>query len=83
VEIVPALGRLRILRTWSGTLDVTPDHLPVLGTPRGAEGYVVAAGFSGHGFCLAPAIGRTVSELVRGTATSVDVTALRPDRFAT
>jgi sarcosine oxidase subunit beta len=82
VEIMPGLARLRILRTWSGTLDLTPDHLPVLGAPSAVDGYVVAAGFSGHGFCLAPAVGRTVSELVRANATSVDITALHPDRFA-
>ncbi|MFD0745889.1 NAD(P)/FAD-dependent oxidoreductase [Phytohabitans flavus] len=28
VEILPELGRMRILRTWAGTLDLTPDHLP-------------------------------------------------------
>jgi sarcosine oxidase, subunit beta len=82
VEILPALGRLRIMRSWAGTLDLTPDHLPVLGSPSAVRGYLVAAGFSGHGFCLAPAIGHTVSELVRGEATSVDITALHPDRFA-
>ncbi|MFC6018390.1 NAD(P)/FAD-dependent oxidoreductase [Plantactinospora solaniradicis] len=67
---------------WGGTLDLTPDHLPLLGTPSGVDGYVVAAGFSGHGFCLGPAIGRTVAEIVTGQPTSVDVTALHPDRFA-
>jgi len=82
VEILPGLGRLSILRTWAGTLDLTPDHLPLLGTPSGVDGYVVAAGFSGHGFCLGPAIGRTIAELVRGEPTGVDVTALHPDRFA-
>lgn len=82
VEILPALRRLTILRSWAGTLDLTPDHLPLLGFTTAAGGYLVAAGFSGHGFCLAPAVGRTISELVRGTATSVDVTALRPDRFS-
>jgi sarcosine oxidase subunit beta len=81
-EILPALRELRILRTWAGTLDLTPDHLPVLGAASAVEGYVVAAGFSGHGFCLAPAVGRTVSEIVRGQRPSVDITALRPDRFA-
>jgi glycine/D-amino acid oxidase-like deaminating enzyme len=81
VEILPALGRLRVLRSWSGTLDMTPDRLPVLGTPRGVEGYLVAAGFSGHGFCLGPVIGRTVAELVRGATPSVPIDALHPDRF--
>lgn len=81
VEILPGLRRLRILRTWAGTLDLTPDHVPLLGTPAGVGGYLVAAGFSGHGFCLGPVIGRTVAELVTGEPTSVDVTDLHPDRF--
>jgi sarcosine oxidase subunit beta len=65
VEILPALGKLRILRSWAGTLDLTPDHLPVLGKPAAVEGYVVAAGFSGHGFCLAPAAGRAICGLAQ------------------
>jgi sarcosine oxidase subunit beta len=42
----------------------------------------VAAGFSGHGFCLGPAVGRVLSELVTGVTPCVDVTSLHPDRFA-
>jgi sarcosine oxidase subunit beta len=82
VDVLPALARLRILRTWSGTLDLTPDHLPVLGAPAVVAGYIVAAGFSGHGFCLAPAVGQVIGELARGGTPSIDITALHPDRFA-
>jgi sarcosine oxidase subunit beta len=82
VDILPGLARLRVLRTWAGTLDLTPDHLPMIGMPAAVPGYVVAAGFSGHGFCLAPAVGRVVAELARGSAPSVDIAALHPDRFA-
>jgi sarcosine oxidase subunit beta len=82
VEILPALARLPILRSWSGTLDLTPDHLPVLGAPSGIDGYFVAAGFSGHGFCLAPAVGQAIGRLVRGEDPDVDLGALHPDRFA-
>jgi sarcosine oxidase, subunit beta len=82
VDILPGLARLRILRSWSGTLDLTPDHLPVLGVPAAVAGYIVAAGFSGHGFCLAPAVGQVIGELALGGTPSIDVTALHPDRFA-
>jgi sarcosine oxidase subunit beta len=82
VEILPDLARQSILRSWSGTLDLTPDHLPVLGAPSSLPGYVVAAGFSGHGFCLAPAVGQAIARLARGEAPEVDLSALRPDRFA-
>lgn len=82
VDILPALARLRVLRSWSGTLDLTPDHLPVIGIPAAVPGYLVAAGFSGHGFCLAPAVGQVVADLARGGTPAVDVSALHPDRFA-
>ncbi|HVQ97087.1 MAG TPA: FAD-binding oxidoreductase [Mycobacteriales bacterium] len=82
VDVLPALARLRVLRTWSGTLDLTPDHLPVIGAPAALAGYIVAAGFSGHGFCLGPAVGAVIADLARGNTPQVDITALHPDRFA-
>ena len=45
------------------------------------EGFIVAAGFSGHGFMQGPAIGLAIAELVLdGQSTSVDVSAFRPSR---
>jgi glycine/D-amino acid oxidase-like deaminating enzyme len=81
VELVPALGRVKVLRAWSGTLDRTPDHLPVIGRTDGIEGYLVAAGFSGHGFCLGPVVGRVIADLALGLPPVVDVTSLSPNRF--
>ena len=67
---------------WSGIYDVTPDWEPVIGAVPGVDGVFVAAGFSGHGFKLAPAVGVAVSELVLdGRATSFDLTLLDPLRF--
>ena len=49
--------------TYAGCYDVTPDFNPVISeTP--VEGLVVAAGFSGHGFKISPAVGRLVADLV-------------------
>lgn len=40
---------------YSGCYDVTPDFNPVIG-PAGPDGILVAAGFSGHGYRLSPAV---------------------------
>jgi sarcosine oxidase subunit beta len=67
---------------FSGVYDVTPDWEPVIGRVPGTERVVVAAGFSGHGFKLAPAVGQSVAELVLdGRATSFDLGLLDPLRF--
>ncbi len=65
---------------WAGLYAVTPDGHPVIDEVR--PGFVVAAGFSGHGFMQSPATGRCVAELVLdGAAETVDVSALSLDRF--
>jgi sarcosine oxidase, subunit beta len=68
---------------FSGVYDVTPDWEPVIGRVPGTERTYVAAGFSGHGFKLAPAVGTSIAELVLdGAASAFDLTLLAPDRFA-
>ena len=47
-----------------GTYDVTPDHQPILGPADGLPGLYVAAGFSGHGFMIAPAVARIIADAV-------------------
>jgi sarcosine oxidase subunit beta len=49
-----------------GFYDVTPDHQPILGTVESLEGLWLATGFSGHGFMMAPAIGRRLADAVVG-----------------
>ncbi len=68
--------------SWWGYYEVTPDHNPIIGRHPGAEGWIDAAGFSGHGICHAPATGLLVSELVvDGVAGSVDISPYRHARF--
>ena len=68
---------------WTGIYDVTPDWHPAVGWVPGVEGVALAAGFSGHGFKLAPAVGLAVAELiVDGAATTFELDLLAPDRFA-
>lgn len=68
--------------SWSAVYDVTPDWHPAVGAVPGADGAFVVAGFSGHGFKLAPAVGMSVADLVCvGQTTAFDLTLLDPGRF--
>jgi sarcosine oxidase subunit beta len=68
--------------SWSAVYDVTPDWHPAIGAVPGVEGVFVAAGFSGHGFKLAPAVGLSVAELVcDGRTATFDLSLLDPKRF--
>jgi glycine/D-amino acid oxidase-like deaminating enzyme len=59
----PGLADAAISSSYAGCYDVTPDWNPVI-SATALDGLVVAAGFSGHGFKIAPAVGRLVADLV-------------------
>ena len=65
-SLLPILEYVSFPILVDGTYDVTPDHQPILDEAPGHEGLWVAAGLSGHGFMLAPAIGRLVAGAVSG-----------------
>jgi len=74
----------RFVRGWAGVITITPDFNPILGRVSGLDGFITACGFSGHGFKIAPAVGRCIAELiVSGKATSVDISPLALQRFET
>lgn len=67
---------------WTGVYDVTPDWEPVIDRVPGTERVYVAAGFSGHGFKLAPAVGLSIAELVLdGRASTFALDLLNAERF--
>ena len=81
----PWLADVPLDRTgcWAGTYENTPDHHGILGAVPAAPTWVNACGFSGHGMMQAPEIGRLAAEqVITGDITSVDVGALRIERFA-
>lgn len=65
----PELPDPRITSGYAGIYDVTPDFNPII--DRVDDGLFVAAGFSGHGFKLSPAIGRLVADMVVDGATGI------------
>lgn len=80
-QVLPIAGAARIARTWTGVIDLTPDALPVIDAPESVAGLVVAAGFSGHGFCLGPVSGSLCADLALGRAPRHDLAAFRIARF--
>ena len=79
---VPALEDAGIARGVTGVYDMTPDARPLLGRLPGLDGLIVAAGFSGMGFKIAPAVGEAIAGLIMGAPDgSVDLAPFRPGRI--
>ena len=62
--LLPQLEHVSYPLLVRGIYDVTPDHQPILGSV--GDGVYVAAGFSGHGFMIAPAVARIVADAIGG-----------------
>lgn len=78
---VPALREAKIIRSWGGYCDTTPDHVPIISFVEEVPGLILSCGFCGHGFGTSPAIGFLVSQMARGEETYAPIDALRYDRF--
>ncbi|BBX05537.1 NAD(P)/FAD-dependent oxidoreductase [Mycolicibacterium aichiense] len=80
----PGFADAAITSSYAGCYDVTPDWNPVI-SAGGRDGLFVAAGFSGHGFKIAPAVGRLVADLLvdgRSSDPRIPETDFRLSRFA-
>lgn len=79
----PAARVRAVAEGWAGLYEMSPDHNGLLGECAALPGFVVAAGFSGHGLMMAPATGLAVAELVGGGGcTTFDLGPLAVERFA-
>lgn len=81
-QFLPALENIPHEKTWGGLIDLTPDALPVIDRSAKIEGLVIGAGFSGHGFGIAPATGRILAALVTGDPIKHDLSPFRLNRFS-
>ncbi|MGH7682962.1 MAG: FAD-dependent oxidoreductase, partial [Vulcanimicrobiaceae bacterium] len=55
-ELFPQFSRLRMLRNWAGTVDVTPDRSPIIGETS-IPGLFVNCGWGTGGFKATPGSG--------------------------
>jgi glycine/D-amino acid oxidase-like deaminating enzyme len=81
LALLPALRGASIASAWAGYIDSTPDGVPGIGEVPEVPGFIVAAGFSGHGFGIGPGAGHLIADLVSGAEPIFDPAPFRPDRF--
>ena len=80
--VMPRLASVKILRQWAGPYDVSPDGQAILGEPPGVPGFFLACGFVGHGFMMAPVMGRLYAEWLTGGEKHEVFDACRLSRFS-
>ncbi|QPB20208.1 FAD-binding oxidoreductase [Rhizobium sp. 007] len=79
--LLPALKNTKIAAAWAGYVDSTPDGVPGIGEIASVPGFILAAGFSGHGFGIGPGAGHLIADIVTGGEPIVDPRPYHPDRF--
>jgi glycine/D-amino acid oxidase-like deaminating enzyme len=65
-EVYPPLAARTVAQRWAGIEAFGDGDLPTLGPVPGVAGLLVAVGFSGHGFALAPVVGDVLARLALG-----------------
>jgi sarcosine oxidase subunit beta len=76
LRLLPCLKEVKVIRQWAGSYTMTPDGSPIVGSTS-LEGFFVAAGMSGHGLMLGPALGELLAELIASDQSSIPL-----DEFA-
>jgi len=80
-DLLPRAAHLRVIRSWAGVVENTPDGRPVI-ERLSDPGNVTIATLSGVGFGLSPATGRAIRDLViDGACSFADLDKLKLDRF--
>ncbi len=80
LELFPQLERLRVLRTWTGLCDLSPDYSPILGKTE-LDNFHVSAGWGTYGFKAAPIVGWTLAELAATGRTPELIAPFALERF--
>jgi sarcosine oxidase subunit beta len=79
--LFPKVAQARVIRSWAGVVENTPDGRPILDRLSGPDNLVVA-GMSSVGFGLSPASGRAVMQLaLHGACDFADLAQLKLSRF--
>ncbi len=80
MELFPQLERARLLRSWAGLCDLSPDYSPILGKTE-VDNFHVSAGWGTYGFKAAPIVGKTLAELVATNRTPDLIAPFALERF--
>ncbi len=81
IKFLPSLKDVRVIRAFANFFPFTSDDLPIMGTVAGLEGFIMAAGHSGHGISLGPGSGKLIQELICEGKTTIPLDELNLARF--
>ena len=82
MTLMPMIGRAKVLRSWGGIMDMTPDGSPIIDrTP--VEGLYIDCGWNYGGFKAVPASGWCMAHLMATDHPHEVARRFRLDRFAT
>ena len=82
VELFPMFAHARMLRSWGGIVDVSPDASPIIG-PTGIPGLFINCGWGTGGFKATPASGWVFAETLAAGEASVLAQPYALERFTT
>ncbi len=82
MTLMPMIGRAKVLRTWGGIMDMTPDGSPIIDKTH-IDGLFVDAGWNYGGFKAIPASGWCMAHLMATGQTHEVAAKFRLDRFRT
>jgi sarcosine oxidase subunit beta len=82
MTLMPMIGKTRILRSWGGIMDMSPDGSPIIDKTH-IDGLYLNCGWCYGGFKAVPGSGHTFAHLIATDHPHEAAAAYRLDRFAT
>jgi len=79
-QLFPDLTNIRVMRTWNGLCDMTPDSSPIMGETE-IEGFFVDAGWGYFGFKSSPASGKIMADYIANRKRPDKIRHLGIERF--
>jgi glycine/D-amino acid oxidase-like deaminating enzyme len=80
IEFLPGLGRLNVLRTWTGFRAATEDKLPLIGPWPEAAGLYLAAGHEGLGITTSLGTAELLADMIQGRDSKISREPFLPER---
>jgi heterotetrameric sarcosine oxidase beta subunit len=82
MTLMPMIGEAKVLRSWGGIMDMTPDGSPIIDKSH-IDGLFVNCGWCYGGFKAVPGSGSVFSHLMATGTHHSEATGFRLDRFRT
>ncbi|MCW8843925.1 MAG: sarcosine oxidase subunit beta family protein, partial [Rhodobacteraceae bacterium] len=83
MTLMPMIGKAKVLRSWGGIMDMTPDGSPIIDKMDGVEGLYIDCGWNYGGFKAVPASGWCMAHLMATNTPHEVAERFRLDRFRT